>query len=98
MIRLSARPDTSLSVPRHRGSQSPMTCPNMRRYPIESRERQGRPALAAPGRLRVFVKTSEKPILFCVNLSPDTVPGCNGAEKDGLAAKVGRRHRLAGDG
>src|SRR5262250_61343 len=38
MIRLSARPDTSSSAPRHRGSQSRTTCPNMRRYPIESRD------------------------------------------------------------
>ena len=38
MIRLSARPDISSSVPRHRGSQSPTTCPNMRRYPLESRD------------------------------------------------------------
>ena len=30
-----ARPDTSSSVPRHRGSQSPTTCPNMRRYPAK---------------------------------------------------------------
>src|SRR5262249_2106610 len=37
MIRLSARPDISSSVPRHRGSPSPTTCPNMRRYPLESR-------------------------------------------------------------
>jgi len=38
MIRLSARPDTSSSAPRHRGSQSRTTCPNMRRYPVESRD------------------------------------------------------------
>jgi hypothetical protein len=40
-IRLSAPPDTSSSAPRHRGSQSPTTCPNMRHYPVENRDAKG---------------------------------------------------------